>query len=55
MNNINYKLKGGESQKEVRSRMLDVLNQILEKHNVQFVVFGHCGFHALFHCLECSS
>jgi len=42
MNNINYKLKGGESQKEVRSRMLDVLNQILEKHNDKKVaIFTH--------------
>ena len=42
MNNINYKLKGGESQKEVRSRMLDVLNQILEKHNdKKIAIFTH--------------
>ena len=38
----NYKTDGGESQKDVRKRMDEVINEILEKHkNKRIAVFAH--------------
>lgn len=50
----NYKTDGGESQKDVRKRMDEVINEILEKHkNKRIAVFAHAyaiTFYLLKYC-----
>ncbi len=50
----NYKTDGGESQKDVRKRMDEVINEILEKHkNKRIAVFTHAyaiTFYLLKYC-----
>ena len=48
----NYKTDGGESQKDVRKRMDEVINEILEKHkNKRIAVFTH-GYAITFYLLK---
>ena len=48
----NYKTDGGESQKDVRERMDEVINEILEKHeNKRIAVFTH-GYAITFYLLK---